>query len=148
MVDGTDLLERNLSNWCSAAVFFYPDRPPGKRIVAACVGVPSGKIYYSHEDLNVVRFEQIDRHSIDKSPKRGIVRGHSAVTNLENASICFYGQKPSSLLDMAETDLFSYLAKREQARKEKRKEDDTADSVRVEKDKENRIYTLSGIPMV
>src|SRR5436190_18868834 len=35
MIDGSDLLERNLSNWCSAAVFFRPFNPEGHRIVAA-----------------------------------------------------------------------------------------------------------------
>ena len=32
MIDGTDLLERNLSKWCSAAVFFRPRNEEGTRI--------------------------------------------------------------------------------------------------------------------
>jgi len=149
MVDGTDLLERNLSNWCSAAVFFYPkDRDAGMRIAAACVGLPSGKIYFTHEKMKKeVRFEKFDRHGNERTIS-GTVAGPSSVTRLENASICFYGQKPSSLLKMAQTDLFAYLAKKENERKIKRKEAEKSDSVLIEKNKENRIYTLSGIPMM
>src|SRR2546429_554260 len=36
MVDGTDLLKRGLSNWCSAIVFYHQGR-----IVAAFVGLPN-----------------------------------------------------------------------------------------------------------
>jgi hypothetical protein len=148
MVDGTDLLERNLSNWCSAAVFFYPNGPVGKRIAAACVGLPSGKIYFTHEKMEKeVRFEKFDRHGHEQTIS-DTVGGKSSVTRLENASICFYGQKPASLMAMARTELFAYLAEKESDRKLKRKEAEESDSVLVDKNKENRIYTLSGIPMM
>jgi hypothetical protein len=54
MIDGTDLLERNLSNWCSAAIFFCPSAEEGKQILASCVGFPSGRIYYAHANSDWV----------------------------------------------------------------------------------------------
>src|ERR1043166_3322529 len=98
MIDGTDLLERNLSNWCSAAVFFRPNNPEGQRIVAACVGVPSGKIYFAHSDREGAFY---------KLPSEATRRvgGPSEITKLSEASICFYGQKASRLKKQIEASL-------------------------------------------
>ena len=148
MVDGTDLLERNLSNWCSAAVFFDPRKAKKDESIirAACVGLPSGKIYYTQANINEVRYDQVLRH--DRGHRSGSANGVSSIRKLENASICFYGQKPNSLLRVAETELFSYLAKKQDERDAKKKESETAESVLAYKEKEIRVYTLSGIPMM
>lgn len=148
MVDGTDLLERNLSNWCSAAVFFEPDRgKKGEPIIrAACVGLPSGKIYYAHANIKEVRYEQFLRH--DHRYRPGKAKGISSIRRLENCSICFYGQKPSSLIRVAETQLFTYLGQKEKTRVDKKKEKNASGSIVVDKEKEIRVYTLSGIPMM
>src|SRR5437870_5262863 len=51
MVDGTDLLERNLSNWCSAMVFYYPrEKKPEDRIIAAFIGLPGEAVYFARRD--------------------------------------------------------------------------------------------------
>jgi fructose-1,6-bisphosphatase/inositol monophosphatase family enzyme len=39
MVDGTDLLERGLSNWCSAMVFFDPQGKRGDKTIAELTAV-------------------------------------------------------------------------------------------------------------
>lgn len=149
MVDGTDLLERNLSNWCSAVVFFNREEEK-TQIVAACVGLPSGKVYFSHANSNIVRYVQFHRDP----PKRltyGQVAGPSTITKLEHSSICFYGQKAKSLQRVAKTKLLDYLILKETAKEAlKMERDKTADNpfISVEKEKVNRIYTLSGIPMM
>ena len=52
MIDGTDLLERGLSNWCSAIVFYYP---PQRQILAAFVGLPHDAIYFATNDSTYPR---------------------------------------------------------------------------------------------
>jgi fructose-1,6-bisphosphatase/inositol monophosphatase family enzyme len=120
MIDGTDLLERNLSNWCSAVVFFRPRNPVGERIVCACVGVTSGKIYYAHSNTT---------RAFYKDPRGTCeVGGRSKVTSLTDASICFYGQKVSSLKKVMTLPLLDHLEKLGSPR--------------------TRVYNLAGIPMM
>ncbi len=128
MIDGTDLMERNLSNWCSAVVFFKPQNEEGSRIIASCVGVPSGKIYYAHADDPRVFY----KHPSLKSERVG---GPSSITKLNETSICFYGQKASRLKEVAELKLLDHLASLPQPEKGANR-------------KKNRIYTLAGIPMM
>src|SRR5439155_16167200 len=45
MLDGTDLLQRDLGKWCSALVLFSTREPA--RIITAAVGVPDKEIYYT-----------------------------------------------------------------------------------------------------
>ncbi|MEP6912952.1 MAG: hypothetical protein ABI923_09370 [bacterium] len=127
MIDGTDLLERNLSNWCSAAVFFRPRNENGTKIIAACVGLPSGKIYYAHANSSKVYYQSENEQTCD-------VGGKSTIKKLSQASICFYGQKASRLKKVADLPLLDYLSR-----------------LTVDKDpklKKNRLYTLAGIPMM
>jgi len=127
MIDGTDLLERNLSNWCSAVVFFCPRRKEGNRIVAACVGVPSGKIYFAHEDRPGAFFKLPDEQTRP-------VGGRSTIKKLNQASLCFYGQKVSRLKQISDLPLLDHLA--------------TQPKPKNKHVKKNRIYTLAGIPMM
>src|SRR5580700_4732507 len=60
-LDGSDLYERNLGNWCSAATFFTPTNDPGKRIRAAIVGLPDGSTYFATDGSEGV--------SVHRSPK-------------------------------------------------------------------------------
>lgn len=130
MVDGTDLVERNLSNWCSAAVFFCPTAEEGRKILAACVGFPSGRIYYAHADSETVYYKP-------KSGTRTPVGGPSAIKDLREASISFYGQKASRLRSIYKTGFLDYLLS----------DPPTNNNSDVLK-KKNRIYTLAGIPMI
>lgn len=149
MVDGTDLLERNLSNWCSAVVFFSREEGNTK-IVAACVGLPSGRVYFTHSETSNVRFVQFYR-DVYKRTNFGQVMGPSTITTLEHSSICFYGQKAKSLQKVARTKLLDYLISKENAKETRKRERDQGDGnqfISVDKEKVNRIYTLSGIPMM
>ena len=148
MVDGTDLLERGLYNWCSAIVFFCPCAPEGERILAAFVGIPSGEsgseIYYATatEDGAYV-----------KPPGRGQsipVSGPSSVTKLQDASVCFYGQKAASLQSILEHRLLNHVVQldKEQKRKQQEKKALGKEPGPDEEDIAFRIYTLAGIPMM
>jgi fructose-1,6-bisphosphatase/inositol monophosphatase family enzyme len=117
MVDGTDLLERGLYNWCSSAVFFDPKLPLGERIIAAFIGVPPEDVYFATKDKEGA-FVGSDRIKE--------VAGGSRVMSLSDASICFYGQKSSRLVNKSYRRLFEYIADF----------------------KDLRIYTLAGMPMV
>lgn len=153
MVDGTDLLERGLENWCSAGVFFRPKAMAGERILSAFVGLPSKVIYYAtlNEDKVYVRSpgKRTDRE----------VAGPSSNTRLENASVCFYGQKVSNLLSVVpasrdeaavQESLISYVARLQAERKRRRERGKlNAEPVRVEdEDPAFRIYNLAGIPLM
>jgi fructose-1,6-bisphosphatase/inositol monophosphatase family enzyme len=127
-VDGTDLVERGLSNWCSAAVIFNPRNPEGKRLVAAFVGLPSTDVYYATSE------------SPEASVRRGSANfplaGLSKVKSIKQASICFYGQKAGNFLSVAQ-GAFSGNLKR------------LNDQVKDEGHKlDLRIYNLAGIPMM
>lgn len=153
-LDGTDLLERGLFNWCAAAIFFRPTAERGKRILGSFVGLPtvssnpkesdklSVDVYYATADEEEA---YVKRGS--KKPVR--VEGCSRITRLRDASICFYGQKISSLYGMRNNSLLSYIATLDQkAKKRKQEKEDRGKQIEAEDDIKFRIYTLAGIPMM
>lgn len=120
-LDGTDLLERGLGNWCSAAVFYRPTNPVGKRIIAVVVGVANGDVYFS----------SIDNPTVSVSQKDGSARsvyGPVSAQTLESATICFYGQKIGGLKSLSQTRLIH--------------DGKILDSSNM------RFHTLAGIPMM
>jgi len=135
-LDGTDLLERGLGNWCCAAVFFYPSGKPGERIRAAVVGLPSSEIYFASADESSAWVEE-------RVGKRREVHGRSGVTALKDATICYYGQKMKNYMSLHESGLArkmsTMLAKSKTKRKTKGK---------TEPKTNFRIYNLAGIPMM
>jgi fructose-1,6-bisphosphatase/inositol monophosphatase family enzyme len=139
MIDGTDLLERGLSNWCSAVVFFSPQYEPGHRIIAATVGLSSGDIYYSHQEKDHVGvYINPEAHPELKleDKHRAVAKAHP-VREMDEASICFYGQKAKNMHEVFQTNLISHLTQLDSAKK-------TAD----DKAKVSRLYNLGGIPMM
>ncbi len=122
-VDGTDLVERGLSNWCSATVFFDPARPSGNKILAAFVGIPTGEIYYACNGNAGALL------NLRGKKTHGPVGGPSSVTRLVKSSLCFYGQKPKNLLSIV--PLLNRLNEKHSESKD-----------------EFRIYNLGGIPMM
>jgi hypothetical protein len=51
MIDGTDLFERQLSNWCSAVIIFHPgEEEPERRIIASFVALPGEAVYFARRD--------------------------------------------------------------------------------------------------
>lgn len=124
MIDGTDLLERGLSNWCSALIFYYP---PQRRILASLIGIPEDGVYYAMDGVDGAYKSTFNRES---EPKR--VNGPSDVKNLRNASIAFYGQKISKFLSVIRRSKFiSYL-----------------EYLQNRANTKTRIYNLAGNPMM
>lgn len=161
MVDGSDLLERGLSNWCSAITFFEPQADPGKRILAAFVGMPDGELYYSannSKDVFVETNEKESRHYVKKTlPHLLSIHERYLQKELKNASVAYYGQKVSSLFSIInynstngiETLLdYVYKAEVEQNTKIKAKINTNIELNFEDTPIDFRIYTLNGIPMV
>lgn len=85
MVDGTDLLERDLSNWCSALTFYQPSK---QKILASFVGIPNKCVYYATAQ-DAAAYKQ---SFTDKEPREIKCNSTEGIL-LSTASIAFYGQK-------------------------------------------------------
>lgn len=128
-VDGTDLVEREMWNWCVALAFYNPAKPPGKRIAACFVGIPG---CHSPADVYFATSEKPGAFVRRKS-ETVEVAGPTKVKSLESASICFYGQKVSNFLSVAKGSIPDNLA---------------ALAARIGKKLDIRIYNIGGIPML
>jgi fructose-1,6-bisphosphatase/inositol monophosphatase family enzyme len=164
IIDGTDLLLRQLGNWCSAIVFYYP---PEKEILLALVVDHEGNIFYATRDPGspayfLPRDYESLRDSVSlhvstgaKDREDACIRffrnrssGPLSNVSLANASICFVGQKPSSFLAAAENQklcakLGGYdrmLKDLDHRRSQGEKELPAAPSF--------RFYNFGGIPMM
>jgi fructose-1,6-bisphosphatase/inositol monophosphatase family enzyme len=127
MVDGTDLLERGLSNWCSAMVVYFP---PERRIVASFVGIPDDSVYYA-TDGDESRPSRFLFHIAQGRDRLVSIKGPSNIENLKSACLAFYGQKVRNFLSVAAHARFiSYLTEI------------------VKADVSARIYNLGGNPMM
>jgi fructose-1,6-bisphosphatase/inositol monophosphatase family enzyme len=83
LIDGTDLYVRDLSNWCSAILFYEPDT---LSVLAAVIGDAFGRIYSS------TRLETGVRCLLpDGEPSADVLP--SPETSLREAYVGFYGQK-------------------------------------------------------
>ena len=132
MVDGTDLLERGLSNWCSAIVFYYP---PEQKIIASFVAIADLNLVYftGHSSDKVYKHNLKEKFDIDNLDKLVLESGVSKTESLDSASIAFYGQKIKNFLSILKRERFvPYLEK-----------------IQAEKgDPKTRIYNLAGNPMM
>jgi fructose-1,6-bisphosphatase/inositol monophosphatase family enzyme len=101
IVDGTDLLERGMSNWCSAVVVFHPKRC---RIEGAFVALENRTLYYAREDQDgAFKMQMTERRKVRRGPdKSAQLRVTGKVKLLRDAALCIYAQKSSSLLDIIE----------------------------------------------
>jgi fructose-1,6-bisphosphatase/inositol monophosphatase family enzyme len=157
-IDGTDLLARGFSNWCSALVFFHPASEPGKKILLTAVAHGAGLIYYATSNGAFVELPPKVKSVDQGNKKRWLKRTHRPQRKLElsddspafsDASVCFYGQKAGSLLSIVEQPGFIPKiraidrlknAKAETGQEEQRNERQRAPSF--------RIYNLGGNPML
>lgn len=125
-IDGTDLLERGLSNWCCASIFFKPSAEEGRRILAAFVGLPDGTVYYATADH---RKPLVTR---GRTMGAGPVCGVSRRRGLAQASIYFYGQKLKNFRSVTHDGFAQRLS----------------DVCEGTKEDRLRIYNLAGTPMM
>lgn len=121
MVDGTDLFERGLGNWCSAAAFFLPAE---RRILGAFVAVPEGDIYFWTVDTPMPQKFNIKTRTTEP------ICGPSHVRAISEASIAFYGQKIVNL-NAGSSQLAHALNQN-----------------LLDQNRATRIYDLAGIPMM
>jgi hypothetical protein len=138
MIDGSDLLERRLGNWCSAMVFFDPRVP---KILCSLVQDSGGVIYGAHETSTFLITPETKRGD-NLEPLKGVEvreilktdqidRKKLPRTHTDQIAVCFYNQnlkhfKSTTPLGLA--DWLQTLPKEEQER--------------------FRIYTLAGNPMM
>jgi fructose-1,6-bisphosphatase/inositol monophosphatase family enzyme len=135
MLDGSDLLERGLGNWCSALVLFDSKRP---KIFTAVVGLPSKIIYYTRHSKKSSVFRRLPQTGTTPIVQK-VTMPQRDVT-LRDASIAFYGQKPVSLLSWFDkvvlTERLRQIAQDAELAKK------MPDSPKL------RIYNLAGNPMM
>jgi len=91
VIDGTDLLVRDLSNWCSAIAFFQPNPP---QILATFIADALGRIYFAtkSEDGAYMLPPQRDIDPIVLQP--------SSTQRISDSFLCFYGQKQANMLSV------------------------------------------------
>jgi fructose-1,6-bisphosphatase/inositol monophosphatase family enzyme len=145
IIDGTDLLERGLSNWCSAIVIFNK-----KRIEGAFVAFQSGLknvMYYGvrgDDDAYKIEYTQKAGGKVACSEQQKL-SGPREHTSLDKAIICSYGQKSGNLLELLklhDKPTFVQLLQNNIRRQQKIKADKTLDEVKF------RFYNLAGNPMM
>jgi hypothetical protein len=104
MVDGSDLAERGLGNWCSALIVFRPE--PYPRILFSMVQNSDGKIYGADEHGTFGIFPLAPRltgekqygfkATLDGPEPRRLIRSvvdRDLPEETDQLTICFYGQK-------------------------------------------------------
>lgn len=145
-IDGTDLLERGLNNWCCASVFFRPNEAPGRRIQAAFVGLPNGRVYYATCDTGEVLVQ-----AKQSKPAR-LAAGPSGIRDIRHASVCFYGQKPENFRSFADAGLLDAVSPRKKVCSkdgDAQNESVPASAASGHRDESLfRLYNLGGIPMM
>jgi fructose-1,6-bisphosphatase/inositol monophosphatase family enzyme len=140
-VDGTDLAVRGFSNWVSTVIFVIPKQ---RKIISSVVGHSSGDIYYANEHGAYVR----PRRAGGKKNHDTRLRCDSEkVISLCDAAICYYGQKPKNLLEMAKHK--GFLTKMEEFKIRMSDEKNAAGkTVKKKEGLDIRIYNLAGNPMI
>lgn len=141
-IDGTDLLVRDFSNWCSAMVFAVPE---GEKIdiIFSVVGHSSGDIFYANKKGAF----RISRPVKGRRGEEPLYRDPGVQVELCNAGLCFYGQKPKSLLRIVQHKGFVQQMQSFASRMTKK----CAADGTVEKEAEGlgiRLYDLGGNPMM
>lgn len=96
VIDGTDLFERNLSNWASAAVYYFA---PLRKIIGAFVAIPELQACYYATD----RMEGAVKYNFH-SGRTEPVSGVSRTTTISDSTLMFYGQKLDHFLSVARNE--------------------------------------------
>jgi len=130
-LDGTDLVARGFSNWCCALAFIYPRE---QKILATVVGHISGDIYYASDKGAFKRTYSLTRKL---GSETRLKRNSDEDLKLEEASICFYGQKPGNFLVVA-NDAIGLREKLQQF----------SDRIKGGESLPIRIYNFAGNPMM
>lgn len=98
-VDGTDLLQRGFSNWCSAAVVFDAIE---RSILGAYIATANDGIYYAERGVEGVRKVEWEEGPEGLKVFHASLSGPNAGRRLEQASVCAYAQKADRLIMYAD----------------------------------------------
>jgi fructose-1,6-bisphosphatase/inositol monophosphatase family enzyme len=153
MIDGTDLLERRMSNWCSAIIVFDPQKP---EILGAYVYLAEeGLLYFATKNEKRAYKAELELgEGTDEEGQQAIGPIIHPPTPLpvlkkdvtiENASVCIYGQKSSGvlrLLSLNDNKAFTSKLKELGMMEKAYREAKSAEEVRF------RFYNLAGNPMM
>ncbi|MBI3823099.1 MAG: hypothetical protein HY289_10530 [Planctomycetes bacterium] len=132
MIDGTDLLEMGVPMWCSALVIFDPSASKPK-IVGSVVAQATGEVYSANEVEDGAFVCRDLSPDLERQLPYQKLKGPSDVKRLaEKTTMCFYGQKGSSLLSVTSFDMFQKKIK----------------EIEREPEASLRIHTLAGNPMM
>ena len=133
MIDGTDLLERGLGNWCSAMVLFNRER-----VWASLIGMPNGEIYFEQHSDPIAYLREPRKSGTE--PRIQAVTIAKPDVRLRDASVAFYGQKPKNFLTAARhKGLLTALDRLTEEAQQKKNQTDAP---------KFRIYNLAGNPMM
>jgi hypothetical protein len=131
MIDGTDLLERDLENWCSAAVLFSPKPEP--KVLMSIVHDSRGRLYGAHYEEGTFLITPTTK--TDDAGKEYTLYTRTALggpqrVHCRDAAICFYAQKRRHFTTIPR-GFYDWLQKHKTTKNDKL-----------------RLYTLAGNPMM
>jgi hypothetical protein len=133
-LDGRDLFQRKIGNWCCASSFFVKHSALGERIKAVAVGVPNGggvKIFSAVQGEAGIRVTA----ARSKTDRPIVFKGqHSSPwgrDTIQDSVICCVGQKRDSFLSLCDSNLVSEVGKWSESEGNR-----------------FRIYNLGGMPMI
>jgi fructose-1,6-bisphosphatase/inositol monophosphatase family enzyme len=148
VIDGTDLLQRGLSNWCSAIVIYDPHE---MQIYGAFVAVISDFrdyfMYYATWNRpgaykKVFRIDADGNVIIDSEQR---LPGPQSERDLRDASVCLYAQKSERLLELLNlnrNEVFVNWLRENEKESARMVEEKRAMEVKF------RFYDLAGNPMM
>jgi hypothetical protein len=132
-MDGTNLAAMGVPLWCSALALYDSKT---QTVLGSVVGLPSGRICVSRAYSETA---WIAENATDGVVPDGNVPLHGAapLSDLFDARIAFYGQKPASFLTMATNEKFVDFLNQAEVRSAKKKEE-----IRI------RVYNFAGNPLL
>jgi fructose-1,6-bisphosphatase/inositol monophosphatase family enzyme len=145
MIDGTDLLQRNFSNWCSAIVVFDPKK---KQILGTFVAIPpayplrTGWLYFATKDHRPQK-KPLSISTAKRDPAIALL-GPAVDRQLNDATVCSYGQKNANclaLLALAEKVILTDWLKSHVDQNETRRS-------QSQEELKFRFYNFAGNPMM
>lgn len=99
MIDGTDLLQRGFSNWCSAVAVFSPRE---RRIEGAYVALPNQHLYFATASVpGAWKIPLSDSALRGARARPEALPGPSPDVDLAHATVCTYAQKSRNLQELA-----------------------------------------------
>jgi len=112
MMDGTDIAAMDINMWCSATVLYDSLR---SRILGSVVGFPSGRMCVAREDREDAWFTSDESGVFPAEDKKNVLEGTSGLTDIRQARIGFYGQKPLNFLKTVSDAAFIEMISRVEA---------------------------------